>query len=329
MPRSFLNSDISIKIYHGYGHTHDLMLYGHVFKNKPPASPYYGKNIFINILQLLRLFFIKPLAGIEVHLKWGNQILTSITEDDGFFKFEWASENELSAGWHRVVVSVTSEGGVVTSGEGKIFSPHVTQYAFISDIDDTILISYSSTIFKRLRVLLSNNPHTRKPFDYVVEHYKLLAAGHTMDNTPNPFFYVSSSEWNLYDDLNEFFKFNGLPEGTFLLSQIKKWFQLWKTGKTKHEAKLLRVLRIIETFPKQQFILFGDNTQSDPSIYASIAKKYPNKIFAVYVRNVVSKNELIAKSFLKEIENQGVYTCFFKNSSEAIGHSKMIGLIGN
>lgn len=90
---------------------------------------------------------------------------------------------------------------------------------------------------------------------------------------------------------------------------------------------MLRVLRIMKTFPKQKFVLFGDNSQSDPAIYASIAGKYPENVFAVYIRNIDSRKEATAKEILSGIEKQHVYTCFFHNNAEAILHSKKIGLI--
>ena len=329
MAKSFKYKNATVKVYHGYGHTHDLVVYGHVLKNKPVMRRHYTNNVLLNIIHLLRLFFVKPLAHAKVQLHWRNQLLHSTTEDDGFFKFEWKSENEVSAGWHPVVVDFVDESGsIAAKGEGKIFIPHSTQFAFISDIDDTILVSHSATVLKRLRVLFSKNPRTRKVFENVVHFYELLTTAHTTAKIPNPFFYVSSSEWNLYDYLDDFFNYNGLPQGIFLLNQIKRWFQLFKTGKTKHEGKLLRVLRILKAFPKQQFVLLGDNSQSDPAIYASITDKYPEKIFAVYIRNIRPANETGTRELLSSIEKSAVHTCLFKDNAEAIEHSKKIGLTG-
>jgi phosphatidate phosphatase APP1 len=328
MARSSKYKNATVKVYHGYGHTHDLVVYGHVFKNKPVYRNNYATNVLQNIIHLLRLFFVKPLPHANVQLTWRDQLLYSTTEDDGFFKFEWKSDDEVNAGWHTVEVNfLDHDGNITATGQGKVFVPYATQFAFISDIDDTVLMSYSATVVKRLRTLLTKNPHTRKAFESVVKHYALLAEAHTTSKVPNPFFYVSSSEWNLYDDLDEFFKYNGFPKGVFLLNQIKKWYQFFKTGKTKHEGKLLRVVRILNAFPKQQFILFGDNSQSDPAIYASIVDKYRGKIFAVYIRNIDLSNEAATKEILAGIERSGVLTCFFKTNTEAIIYSKKTGLI--
>ena len=328
MSTSSKYKDTQVKIYHGFGHRHNLTLYGHIYEKKFTPGRKYNNNILSNIIHLVRLFIIKPVAGAKVQLQWRSQVLSGITEDDGFYKFEWESLDEVNAGWHPVTVCMLDEtGGIVKIAEGNVFVPHSTQFGFISDIDDTVMISHSATIFKRLRVLFTKNPRTRKAFEGVVNHYKLLSLACTTPDVPNPFFYVSSSEWNLYDELTDFFKHNSLPDGTFLLNQVKRWYQLFKTGKTKHEGKLLRVYRILQAFPKQKFILIGDNSQADPFIYATICDKHPEKIFAVYIRNVVEKNVAPTTQLLERIEKKGILTCLFTNNEEAILHSKKIGLI--
>ena len=317
-----------VNIYHGYGHTDDLVVYGHVLKNVPASMLHNSNDPFRNMFQLLRLFFVKPMAGEKVQLHWKGQLFESVTEEDGLFKFEWKSAEHLPAGWHELKVAHVNENNeVISENKGSVFVPHVTQYAFITDIDDTIMISYSATVLKRLKELFVKNARTRSLFLHVAHHYEMLALSNTNAETPNPFFYVSSSEWNLYSYLLEVFRFNGFPEGVFLLSQLKQWYNLLKTGKTKHHAKLLRIMRIITVFPKQQFVLLGDNSQSDPVIYEEIANKYPGKIHAVYLRNIKKVNEEKTRMLLAGLQEKGVHTCLFEHSSDAIEHSQKIGLI--
>lgn len=330
MSKSLQHQHTLVKLYHGYGHKHNLTLYGHVYINKFSSGRKYSNNILSNIIHLVRLFLIKPIAKAKVQLLWRSQVLKAVTEDDGFFKFEWDSDEDVSAGWHEVEVQLLDEkGNAIKSSVGKVFVPHVTQFAFISDIDDTVMISHSATVLKRLILMFTKHARSRKTFLEVGSHYKLLSTAHTEPDVPNPFFYVSSSEWNLYDELNEFFKHNSLPAGVFLLSQMKRWYQLLKTGKTKHEGKLLRVYRVLLSFPKQRFVLIGDNSQADPSIYKTICDKHPEKIHAVYIRNVVEKNIPATKQLLDSIKKHGIHTCIFTTNLEAIHHSKEIGLISN
>ena len=318
----------TVKVYHGYGHKENLVVYGHVLAGKPIGRKKYTDNIVSNIIHLIKLFFVKPVPDVRVRLQWEDQQFYDKTETDGFFKFEWQSSSSVPAGWHAVTVHLLdAEEQVVATGEGKIFVPHSTQYAFISDIDDTVLVSHSADTGKKLHAMFTKNPRSRKTFADVVKFYRLLAFTHTEEAVPNPFFYVSSSEWNLYDDLNEFFKHNGLPKGAFLLNQIKKWYQLFKTGKTKHHGKLIRVARILDAFPKQRFVLLGDNSQSDPDIYVRVANKHPDKIFAIYIRNISPEKETATKALLASIEHKAIHTCLSKHTDEAILHAKSIGLV--
>ena len=328
LKESYQSINAHLKVYHGYRHKNNLVIYGHVLEGKPASQSKFTDNVFTNIIHLTKLFFVNPIPNVRVQLIWENQQIFTVTEKDGFFKFEWKSIGSVPSGWHQIVVHIVdNEGFILNTGEGKLFVPHSTQYGFISDIDDTVLVSHSATTGKKLRVLFTKNPRSRKTFADVVKFYNLLALSHTTPETLNPFFYVSSSEWNLYDNLNEFFKFNGLPKGAFLLNQIKKWYQLFKTGASKHEGKLVRTKRIFDAFPKQRFVLLGDNSQKDPEIYVSLANKYPEKVVAIYIRNIRVEKEEFATNILASLEDKTIETCLFKHTDEAIVHARKIGLI--
>ena len=179
-------------------------------------------------------------------------------------------------------------------------------------------------------VLLTKNAHTRKPFEGVVNHYRLLSragANKASKEVVNPFFYVSSSEWNLYDFIVEFSRKNSLPEGVFLLNQVKRLSEVWKTGQNNHSTKFMRIARIIEAYPDLQYVLLGDDSQQDPNIYASIVQHFPGKIRSVYLRHVYEKNVTSVGELKAKIEAAGVPCCHFANSAEAIEHSINIGLI--
>lgn len=131
----------------------------------------------------------------------------------------------------------------------------------------------------------------------------------------------------MYDFLIDFAKKHQLPEGVFLLSQLKKLKEVLKTGQGKHTAKFMRIVRIVEAFPHQPLILLGDDSQQDPSIYLSLAEHFPGKISCVYLRQTYKKNYINVKQIVEKIEKAGVPCCYFKHSSEAVIHSKKIGLV--
>lgn len=322
-----LTDEPAIKVYHGYGYADQLSIHGHVFRFSPLPRRKYSKSVVRNTLALLRLFMVKPFANVEVQMEWEGETYKAVTDKDGFFKFDWKDKPPLPQGWQEVTVRAWKNGYFIASSTGSVYIPYDTQYGFISDIDDTFLISHSANLRKRLFVLFTQNARSRQPFDGSVKHYQLLAQSNTTPEAPNPFFYVSSSEWNLYDYITEFTAVNGIPQGVFLLNQLKQFSQLLKTGQNNHQTKFTRIVRIMETYPKQRFVLLGDSSQHDPYIYEAIVKHFPKRIHAVYIRDVYEKNHQKAADVLHTIEAAGVPCCFFKHSSEAILHSKKIGLI--
>jgi phosphatidate phosphatase APP1 len=323
-----LTDETTIKLYHGYGQSHQLMIMGHVFSLSPMPRHKYTKSLLKNSFSLLRLFIVKPIHNAKLQTEWKGEKLHAKTDKDGFFKIEWKDEGDLEQGWHEMTVHlINNSGEIKAEGKGSIYIPHFTQYGYISDIDDTFLISHSANLKKRLYLLFTKHARTRKAFEGVVKHYQLLTAGLTTPDAPNPFFYVSSSEWNLYDFLLEFTTVNGIPRGVFLLNVLKRWTQLLKTGQNNHQTKFTRIVRILENYPRQRFVLLGDSSQHDPQIYEAVVKHFPKQIHAVYIRDVHEVNKERTSSILANIEAAGVACCFFQHSTEAILHSQKIGLI--
>jgi phosphatidate phosphatase APP1 len=325
-----LSDELTVKIYHGYGHMKQLHVFGQVFGLSPFPRKKYRRNIWTNSFALIRSFMVKPFPFATLRLCWKDQWAYTTSEADGFFKFDLEPNQQLQAGWHQVEVQLLNnsrEQDVLAKGTGLVYLPPANSFGCISDIDDTFLISHSSHLLKRLYVLLTKNAHSRRPFEGVVKHYQLLANASTTPEKPNPFFYVSSSEWNLYDFIVEFARKNEMPAGIYLLNQLKRFNQLLKTGQGKHSGKFTRIVRIMEAFPQMKFILLGDSSQQDPYIYSSIVDHFPNQIFAVYIRDVGRGNRNKVKEVMDKLESQGIATCLFAHSREAIDHSKIIGLI--
>ena len=61
------------------------------------------------------------------------------------------------------------------------------------------------------------------------------------------------------------------------------------TNHKDHKSAIIR--EILNTYPWMKFILVGDSSQEDPEIYSAIVAEYPQRILAVYIRDV-SKNPL-------------------------------------
>ncbi|WP_375417563.1 App1 family protein [uncultured Hymenobacter sp.] len=318
-----------IKLYRGFGSPGRVVVQGHAFRQSPLPQPGHGRWLGATAWHLLRLFLVRPWADAPVRVGVGNQRVGARTDADGFFRVEVELPTPLAPGWHptEAALLAAGSGAVLAQATAEAHVPYETPYAFISDIDDTFLVSHSATRWQRLWVLLSRPARGRAAFEGVVAHYQwLAAAGAATPAQPNAFFYVSSSEWNLYDYLLEFAAHNALPKGVFQLSQLKRAGQLWRTGQNKHATKLDRIVRILAACPGQLFGLLGDDSQQDPGIYAAVVRRFPGRIRVVYLRHVHAGGRAAAEQALVEIAAAGVATCYFEDSRAALRHSRGVGL---
>lgn len=319
---------VRLTIYRGYANQHEIVLFGHVFKkNAPDRFDLEGKRLR-HAYAVLRMFTIKTLSNVPVTLKFGKVESRTKTMEDGYFRFALPYMEPLSSGWHNFTVSVDVDGGHVEE-KGEFIKPYPGEYGLISDIDDTFLVSHSDNFFKKIYVLLTRNVKKRKIFEGVVKHYRMLGeAGRTKENGSNAFFYVSSSEWNLYNFIERFAHLHDMPKAVLKLKKIKSGLgDFLFTGGGSHDHKFHKIKHLLEFYPELKFILLGDDSQKDPFIYEQIVKMFPASVKAIYIRSTKNEHKQKVIDVLANIQSLNVETCYFMNSSKAIQHSKSIGLI--
>ncbi len=317
-----------MRVYHSYSDTDAVLVLGHVLRGGKMVAPedHLESSVWNNALSMIRLFRVSPQSNAEVEVHFAGEVRRAKTDEQGFFQVEWPPCHPLPRGWQPVMVKALNGEAAGKRGEGSVYHPGFAPQGFISDIDDTFLISHTASLLRRIRVLLTRNPATRKPFEGVVKHYQALARKGAPEAFPNPFFYVSSSEWNLYAYIKDFCRHNGLPEGIFLLSEIQSVGNLLKSGQKNHGGKADRIRHVLQAFPTMKFVLLGDDTQRDPHIYLEIAKAFPRQINAVYLRQRVKSHRNSASKLLAEIEALGIPVCYFKHSKDALAHSRALNL---
>ena len=321
---------LDLQLYRGYVNDEELIVFGHVFKSWAPDKYQTDRKGFKHAFAVLHMFRISPLKDVEVRLRFKDLDIRTQTMDDGYFRFTVPYHENLDSGWHRYEVSCKPEEvnyGIVETAE--LLKPFKSELSIISDIDDTFLISHSGNIFKKLFVMLARNVNARKTFEDVVKHYKALSnSGHKEEGKSNSFFYVSSSEWNLYDFIVQFTKLQKLPKAVIKLKDIKTGISdFLTTGGGNHDHKFVKIKDIISFYPKQHYVLLGDDSQQDAFIYERICKIFPLNIKAVYLRQTRRSEKSKIRTVLSNMEKMGVTVCYFRKSTEAIAHSKKIGII--
>jgi phosphatidate phosphatase APP1 len=170
----------------------------------------------------------------------------------------------------------------------------------VSDIDDTLVHSFIYKKIRKFRTLMFTTMEKRKA---VVNMQDLIRSFTSAGAAP---VYLSNSEQNLYPIIYRFLQHNTFPRGPLFLKQLRSLWQVILNIKfpIRNIHKTTTLEDLLAHFPDKKFVLMGDNTQHDLSIYLSVAEKFPKNIQYIIIRKVVERSEdkvLIDKSseFLK------------------------------
>lgn len=257
-------------------------------------------SVVENLLMLIMSYATRPLKNTELKIKLDNKESKVLTNKQGMFEleldFSLEKKPEIDIYFQDKKLSINQEYPV-------FFKNSNSKIDVISDIDDTLLVSHTANIIKRIGVLSFVTPKKRKAVQFTQKLLNLLNEYH-----PNVF-YVSKSESNLFRILYSFVNKNQLPKGIFLLTPFLNFRQLLKRKKGK-DFKLNNIQFILENSSDKKFILFGDDTQKDMEVYAIIAKSYPEKIERIYIHQTkknVNKQKLMLLKNLKESFPASVY----------------------
>ncbi len=311
--------------YYGYGNPKEMFIQGMVIEDKGLSKPDEKQGFWHNVMATIKRFSGDEIAGVVVRATFEGQQQTAETDEQGFFAFHFdvlentsspKAENWLPVHFELLDEIIEDQPEIRETGYVRII-PEGKERIIVSDIDDTVMVSHSTQTLKKLRLMLSKNAHTRRSFEGISLFYDALAKGSDHISS-HPFFYVSSSEWNLYDLLDDFFRFNDLPRGVFLLRRLEHSIvKFWKSGGGSHEHKFEKIRFLLRFYPDRSFILIGDSGQHDPDIYSRLALEFPGRIETIFIRKIRSR------SFLERDEHLGkklseVETSYYeiKNSHE-------------
>jgi phosphatidate phosphatase APP1 len=197
-------------------------------------------------------------------------------------------------------------------------------WGIISDIDDTVIETGATDFLKNWRRVLVERPEDRLAVPGASSLYKMIARDHIAP--ARPFFYVSSSPWNLYGFIAEFMELNGIPHGPMFLKDYGiDDNQFIKTGHGEH--KLAAIETVLAFYPGFKFLLIGDNGQHDVEIYAQAVKDFPSRVAAIFIRDVSGTCREGAKAeLLRGIEAAGIPTFCGAGFDDAVDVVKALDL---
>jgi phosphatidate phosphatase APP1 len=323
-----------ILAYRGYGNTVKAHVYGRVVQKSGVSASSDKDTVLTNLLNTYRRADADPLPRAQVDVKFGSASTAMSADNEGYFGGWVTSEPaESKAEWHGYDVELERQiGDKVESikGSGEILvPPKSATLAVISDIDDTVIQSRVSNFIQAARTVMLGNARTRLPFHGVAAFYRALRDG-ISGSENNPVFYVSSSPWNIYDVIAEFMELQSVPKGPILL---RDWdINFGSLASSRHfEHKGVAIRNVMQLFPEYRFVLIGDTSQHDPEIYRKIVAEFPDRVSAIYIRDVTGNAQRTAavQKLADEVRESNSTLVLAPDTLGAAKHAVEHGLISS
>lgn len=156
-----------------------------------------------------------------------------------------------------------------------------TGLTIISDLDDTVKVS---EVTNKKRLLRRTFTEPFEAVDGMAERYqKWHAQGAVI-------WFLSASPWQFYSPLKTFLERSGFPPAVWRMKRLRLAdASVLRLFADAYEYKLGCIVAIMEAFSKRQFVLIGDSGEKDPETYGEIARRFPDRIVHIAIRDVTDE----------------------------------------
>ena len=337
---------LHLDAYRSYGTPHRFYLKGRLLADRGLTPQTEADSPWRNFQAMYRRFNSReiPRAKILVTMPAGYDCYVT-TDKGGYFTLALdppALPAPIDYLWYPVPVQLSQlprrfRGlhGAVRATARVLIPPPTAEFGVISDLDDTVIVTRATHLLRMLRTVLFRNAHSHEPLAGVAAFYQALLRGQSK-RPDNPFFYVSSSPWNLYDVLEDFLRLRGIPLGPLLLRDsllrgptLRPGEVASATDSLHHGHKLREIKQLLDTYPDLPFVLLGDSGQHDADIYAEVVRQYPGRIRVIYIRDVgvPARTALVTPVAAALRAEQGVELLLVPDFLTAARHAAGLGLI--
>lgn len=246
-------------------------------------------------IRFVRSYFIaRELSNAKVILKINGKEVETRTDDNGYFYF---SQKDVDLSGDHFLIKVITNSGIEKTIPIEL--ENLSDYSekkniIITDIDDTILETNTTSWFKKLLNTLSP-ARKRKPVEQTRELINILT------EKADASVYLSNSEQNLRPLLTSFLEINNFSPGLLILQRRRSWKDLLGIKSDDiQNFKLDRATRVIELLQNANFYLIGDNTQRDPNVYNQLFEHFPDRIDKIFIHCASDKKVDSTAHYLKE-----------------------------
>lgn len=234
------------------------------------------------LAERFRQFLVDNERGKEIRIRIaGKELSLPPSDAGGHFseEFQLASSDveRFAMGKRLVPQALTGRGDRRVFAGSVVLIPR-QGISVISDIDDTIKIS---EVRDRHKLLRNTFLREFQAVPGMSETYRRWSAAGA------EFHFVSSSPWQLYEDLDRFARKAGFPTATYHLKRFRlkdsSFLELFADPRT---TKPPLIESLLAAYPQRRFVLVGDSGEHDPEVYGLIARRFPAQVAKVYIRDV-------------------------------------------
>jgi phosphatidate phosphatase APP1 len=165
--------------------------------------------------------------------------------------------------------------------------PDSARIGIISDVDDTIIVTQIPSPLRATVNMMFRSPRSRHAVHGMSRFYNGLHA--ILPDTP--FFYLSTSPWNVEAGFRHILRAKGFPQGPLLLRDLDPRAGTFIPSGVEHKLEFAK--QLMSDFPDMKFILIGDDGQKDPTTFAEIVSRFPGRVLAIGIRQLSSTESFI------------------------------------
>ncbi|WP_114777538.1 App1 family protein [Botryobacter ruber] len=323
---------INIMPYYGFGNEKYVYLKGRVLEDEKVKQSRDEDSVLTHLKNTYKRYESDEIPGIKLKASFAGQEQEVETDGEGYFNVEFRPDTPIdySTTGNKIKLQLLEHktGKDILEAEAYVFAPGKdVEFGIISDIDDTVLVSNITHFLGRLKLMLMKNATERSPFPGIAGLLRAFCKG-SDGKGQNPLFFVSGSEWNLYDLLISFFRSHDIPEGPLLLRDKGTQLDRGDFETSEEEYKREKIRHILDTYPDLKFICIGDSGQRDPEIYQKIVEEYPGRILGIYIRDVSpDERDKEVRKIAGQLKKHNVEMELVQETLSAAKHAAKMGWI--
>lgn len=241
-----------------------------------------------------RQFFTTQVGFLPVTVRAGDSVISTKTDRSGYIDV-LVQDHGLEPGWHEVTIEAMTAEPI--TAKVLIVKP-TARYGVVSDIDDTVMITWLPRAALAAWNSWVRHTNTRKPVPGMANFYHELLA----DLPDAPVFYLSTGAWNTLPTLEVFLTLNSFPTGPLLLTD---WGPtptgIFRSGQ---EHKKTQLRNLIITFPDITWFLVGDDGQYDPLIFDELAREHPRHVAGIAIRQLNPVEQVLSHGTTEATEDR-------------------------